>query len=332
MSNNTSNDEVFEYMGRGQNVPKDVVRVRFHPSVVKVDDYAFCECHKLKEVVLNGGLQRIGERAFYACKSLEEIFIPSTVAEIGEEAFDRCNLLKEVMFSEGLMKTGQRAFACCEKLEHIRLPSTVTELGNTTFYDCINLKKVVLNEGLVKIRHGAFGRCCSLESVTIPSSVAEIGNYVFNCCTNLREVVCCEALPEIDYCTFEYCHKLERITFLNISTRLEDIIRAGQMDVQNKIQQFVNRGDIEWRRGDIYIPRELTRRSRDGWSLIRERVDQIVSWIKYYEMKEATALFELALWKAKIDSVDENTTTLDRNVFRIDVPGPVKDAILQYLQ
>ena len=40
MSSNTSNDEVFEYMGNGQRVPKDVVSVRFHPSVVEVDNEA----------------------------------------------------------------------------------------------------------------------------------------------------------------------------------------------------------------------------------------------------------------------------------------------------
>ena len=44
------------------------------------------------------------------------------------------------------------------------------------------------------------------------------------------------------------------------STRLEDIIRAGQVGVQNKIQQYINRGEIELERGGtISIPVDLTR-------------------------------------------------------------------------
>ena len=61
---NTSSKEVFEYTGNGQEVPKDVVSVRFHPSVVKVDDKAFYKCNRLKEVILNEGLQYIGQDAF----------------------------------------------------------------------------------------------------------------------------------------------------------------------------------------------------------------------------------------------------------------------------
>ena len=63
---------------------------------------------------------------------------------------------------------------------------------------------------------------------------------------------------------------------------------------------------------------------------MRSSLDKIVDLIVYYEMKEATIIVELALWKAKIDQTDENNPA-DRDVCRIEVPGPVKDAILQYL-
>ena len=42
-------------------------------------------------------------------------------------------------------------------------------------------------------------------------------------------------------------------------------------------------------------------------------------------------LFELALWKAKIDQVDDVDEITSRDAYRIEVPGPVKDTILQYL-
>ena len=52
--------------------------------------------------------------------------------------------------------------------------------------------------------------------------------------------------------------------------------------------------------------------------------------MSYYELKEATSTFELALWKSKLDQADATNTT-NRAAYRIDVPGPVKDTMLQYL-
>ena len=65
------------------------------------------------------------------------------------------------------------------------------------------------------------------------------------------------------------------------------------------------------------------------WNTIKASLDQIVCWIRYYEIKKASTLFELALWKAKLDQ--EEARPIDRMAYRIEVPGPVKDAIMQYL-
>ena len=138
-----------------------------------------------------------------------------------------------------------------------------------------------------------------------------------------------ESIPNVEYNTFDGCSALQRITFPNLSSRLEDIIQAGQVDVQNKIHHCL-RGVIEWeRRGTIYISM-YPMRTRDMWGFIKEQFYQIIKWIKYYEMKEATTLFELALWKAKMDQMDDINPE-NREAYRIEVPGPVKDAILQYL-
>ena len=255
----------------------------------------------------------------------------STVTDIGEDAFYNCNSLREVVLNEGLVNVGKYAFNNCASLESITLPSsTVIEIGRSAFYRCSRLKNVVLNEGLQQIGDSAFSECTSLQRITIPSSVEEIGDYAFKDCRTLREVVCSEVLPNVESTVFNDCRELERITFPNLSTRLDAIIRAGQVDIQNNIQQYINQGDIEWRRGGmICIPVEVTRR-RGGWGLAKQRFCQIVKWIKYYEIKEATTIFELAMWKAMIDQVG-GIDSRDRSACRIEVPGPVKDAILQYL-
>ena len=83
MTSSTSADEVFEYMGNDQKAPYDVVEARLHTSVTEIGNFAFCECKHLKKIVLNEGLQRIRIRAFYRCRQLEFINIPSTLIEIG---------------------------------------------------------------------------------------------------------------------------------------------------------------------------------------------------------------------------------------------------------
>ena len=85
MSNNNINESAeveFEYTGKGCVVPKDVTIVRFHPSVIEVENEAFDNCNTLREVVFSDGLQKIGYHAFYNCISLSSITLPSTVAEI----------------------------------------------------------------------------------------------------------------------------------------------------------------------------------------------------------------------------------------------------------
>ena len=67
-----------------------------------------------------------------------------------------------------------------------------------------------------------------------------------------------------------------------------------------------------------------------NWDILRSVFGRIDQLLTYYELREATSLLELAMWKTKIDQLDEeNFTNCDAH--RIDIPGPVKDTILQYL-
>jgi len=136
MTINTS-DAVYEYLGRVKGlrdgVPKDVVKVRVHPSIVEVEDFSFRHCKHLKEVVLNEGITKIGDQAFIGCTSLESITLPSTVTEIGVFAFTGCKNLRNVSLNEGLKVIGNMAFANCKSLEIIEIPSTVAEIGKKSF-------------------------------------------------------------------------------------------------------------------------------------------------------------------------------------------------------
>ena len=53
-------------------------------SVKKLGAHCFDDLHYLKTLILNEGLEEIGERAIYTCPDLVEIYIPETVENFGE--------------------------------------------------------------------------------------------------------------------------------------------------------------------------------------------------------------------------------------------------------
>ena len=288
MSNsiNESAEVEFEYTGEGCVVPKDVTILRFHPSVVEVESHAFQFCNKLREVIFNNGLQKIGTYAFDDCIS---------------------------------------------SLVSITFPSTLTEIGYWAFRDCRNLRRVILNEGLQKIGWQAFYNCKSLRSITIPSTVTEIGGYAFNDCNNLRDVIFHGVPREIGGCVFVFssCTSLERFTFPSISTRLDNLIQIGHWgEIENEVNEV--RGVVERSGGGELIVSAETMGGGRNWIRVRDGLDKIVRVISRCELKEATSLLELALWKFKLDQVDE-ANPIPRKKCRMDAPGPVKDIILTYL-
>ena len=87
------------------------------------------------------------------------------------------------------------------------------------------------------------------------------------------------------------------------------------------------RGAVQWESDKLFVSGAVL---HFNWNEIRRDLDRITRLVSYYELKEATTTFELALWKSKLDQEDATNTT-NRAAYRIDVPGPVKDTILQYL-
>ena len=329
----SASDVEYEYTGKDHHVPNNVKHVRIHSSITKIEDYAFYNRGSLEEVVLNEGLTVIGEYAFSHFSSLQSIAIPSTVTEINQQAFSSIPSLRDVVLNDRLKKIGNSMFRYCSELQSITIPSTVDEICSSALSYCTNLRDVVLSDGLKKIGSSVFQDCPSLEHITIPSTVTEIGNRAFIDCDRLREVVLHNEEIQIGDKSFKGCVSLERFSFPSLSTRLENIIQAGQRSIETNMDDIPA---VEWRNGELIIPTiRQCREIENPWDLMEtvvvkvdeEKLDKVIRLIRYYEIKEATTLFELALWKAKIDQVA--ISNADRGTCRVDVPGPVKDAIMQ---
>ena len=118
-----------------------------------------------------------------------------------------------------------------------------------------------------------------------------------------------------------------------LSARLEAIVHC-RAQIETKIDEV--RGPIKRNGVELFTTTaamgvsSFTSTPTSNWDTLRTILDQIVSWIRYYEIKETTPLFELALWKENMNR-SAATNIANREAYRIEVPGPVKEAILQYL-
>jgi hypothetical protein len=139
-------------------------------------------------------------------------------------------------------------------------------------------------------------------------------------------VILHERITTIEEDAFDGCGSLERFQFLTLTSRLSVLQASHWTEINNKIDEICRVG-VERRNHELFVPAA----AMDGgsnWENIRRILCNIERLIYYYEMKGATALFELALWKWSLDQAGSNAT--NRSEHRVEVPGPVKDTILEY--
>jgi len=221
-------------------------------------------------------------------KNITHVQFHPSVTEVHDEAFKGCNKLNEVVFSDG-----------------------ITKISNGSFKGCTKLKRVVLNNGLKQIGDDSFSGCTSLESITFPSTVTTIGDRAFNDCSSLKQIIQMRNGVVLRLDVFQCC-PLEKWKFrLNLVDEVSHL-----KEIEHKIDEIGSA--LEVREGCLTTP--VPSVDTD------ENILKVCSVIQYYEVKEATTLVELALWKAKI----EQAVGLDRDSCRIELPEPAKNLILQY--
>lgn len=203
---------------------------------------------------------KIGNWAFYLCKSLNYIEIPNSVIEIGEEAFEECSGLKTVNIPYSVEKLGSHAFATCRNLENIEIPNSVKEIGAAAFAHCDNLKSITIPNSVEKIGGWCFYNCTNLKSVTILGSTKEIGDWCFNGCYNLESITLPNSVEKIGSSAFSGCENLEQINIPNSVNEIDSWAFNGCSKLKSlyfpetliKIDSFAFKGcdDLE----TIFIP------------------------------------------------------------------------------
>ena len=176
------------------------------------------------------GTRIICDEAFWWCRSLSKIVIPSSVTSIGDRAFDTCSSLSEIVIPSSVTSIGDRAFADCFSLKYISIPKSVIGLNGNPFakwngkLECLSPNFVYEDDILFnknKSRIISF-RNQNIKSYVIPSSVTSIGDSAFLWCRSLSEIVIPSSVTSIGDCAFYGCFSLSEIVIPSSVTSIGD--------------------------------------------------------------------------------------------------------------
>ena len=161
-------------------------------QVTDIYPYAFFQCKALTTMQLPSTVQTIGENAFCSCESLTSVTLPSSLTALGSDAFANCKALQTVNNFEKtqLTSTPRAVFYQCESLTSITLPPTLKRLGDEAFRYCKSLTSIDL-ASLETAGEYVFSGS-GLTSITIPSSMTTVPRDFLSYCDSLRSVT----LPE----------------------------------------------------------------------------------------------------------------------------------------
>ena len=130
------------------------------------------------------------DQPWYAQREqIKTIVVEEGINKIGESAFEGCTNLESVSFPESLTTIGKYAFSDCVCLTQVDLPDAVSYIGIYAFSGCKNLYSVTLPQDLCQLSLGTFDGCSSLTNIFIPQWVEVIGNNVFRECKGLSEII-----------------------------------------------------------------------------------------------------------------------------------------------
>ena len=179
-------------------------------NISVIGDNAFSD-RSITSVVVPEGVESIRERAFFDCRNLVKITLPSTLRRIATDAFFNCSSLTSIVIPDGVEAIENRAFGDCSNLKNLSLPSALRRIGTRAFLGTA-LTSVIIPEGVETIENATFCECRNLVKITLPSTLRKIGADAFSYCSALKSIVIPDGCKEIGEHCFTGCENLKDIS------------------------------------------------------------------------------------------------------------------------
>ncbi len=175
---------------------------------------AFENCTTLTSVALPNSLVSIGNKAFYGCTNLSEIYNNSSLSlTIGAADNGYVAYYANVVYkygNGGYVSTDKNGFV----VKIVNNTKTLTAyIGDSS--------AVNIPYGVQKISNNVFKDKTSIKSIGIPDTVETIGSYAFSGCSGLTTAKIGNGVTSISYNAFDNCNGLTmRHNFMEVHKRL----------------------------------------------------------------------------------------------------------------
>ncbi len=137
---------------------------------------------KITSVILEEGITRIGDYAFYGCDQIRQVTMTDSVVSMGDGAFQGCSALSELKLSDALKDIGELAFMDCTSLSSVTLPSALQSIGYMAFMNSALSSVSVLPGTDVKTWDFFYATEDGenrLYHLDLPSGVSGVSSYAF---------------------------------------------------------------------------------------------------------------------------------------------------------
>ena len=200
-------------------IPSSVTHEGKTYSVKRIKTHAFKDITEIQSVVIDEGIENLGEYVFERCVNLKSISIPASVECLGKGLFGSCYHLTLIKVDEKNecfdSRDGANAIIDSENDELLvacsstKIPASVKSIADFAFYHCNVMEQIVIPEGVETIGNNVFFGCSSLQSISLPESLTEMGADVFCGCNSLTSIIIPKNVTKIGDCNlFQGCNNL----------------------------------------------------------------------------------------------------------------------------
>ena len=232
---------------------------------------------KIKEVVVQSGITRIGDNAFCCLPNVTSVSIADTVTSIGQAAFCDMTALTQITLPDSVVEVEKNLFHGCKSLATVKLPSGLKNLTGGMFKSCSSLKSIELPKGIKEIQ-GATFESAGLTSITIPEGVTSINADAFQFCRNLKTVKLPTSLKKIGLCAFDS----SAITSIIIPKNVTHIVQSAFSRCHN-LKSIRFEGDAPEMDSHIFMPITTTAyypKNNPTWTeAVRQNYGGKITWI-----------------------------------------------------